>query len=78
MRYLIAMVFATVGAAGATVFISARVASWVVARHTFDSPDEVATLHALVFMAVNVLGLAIGWSIGWWLGRGFGADQSQV
>jgi hypothetical protein len=78
MRYLIAMIFAIVGAAAATVFISSRVATWIVSRQTFDSPDEVANLHALVFMAVNILGLVTGWTIGWWLGRGFGADQRRT
>jgi hypothetical protein len=69
MRYLIAMAFAIVCAAAATVFISSPVATWVVNRFTFESPDEVADLHSLVFMGVNLLGLAIGWAIGWWLGN---------
>lgn len=69
MRYLIAMIFAIVAAAAATVFISSHVATWVVERMTFESPDEVANLHDIVFMGVNLLALAIGWTIGWWLGN---------
>jgi hypothetical protein len=35
----------------------------------FESPDEVANLHSIIFMGVNLLALAIGWTIGWWLGN---------
>ena len=69
MRYLIAMIFAIVVAAAATVFVSSPVATWVVNQQTFESPDEVADLHMLVFMSVNLVALAIGWTIGWWLGN---------
>ena len=68
MRYLIAMIFAIVCAAATTVFIGSPVATWVVEQQVFESPDEVANLHMLVFMGVNLVGLAIGWTIGWWLG----------
>jgi hypothetical protein len=40
----------------------------VVRQFAFESPDEVADLHSLVFMGVNLLGLAVGWTIGWWVG----------
>lgn len=69
MRYLIAMIFAIVCAAAATVFVSSPAATWVVDQMAFESPDEVADLHAMVFMGVNILSLAIGWTIGWWLGN---------
>lgn len=65
MRYLIAIIFAIVSAAAATVFVSSPVATWVVNQFVFESPDEVADLHAIVFMGVNLLSLAIGWGIGW-------------
>jgi len=68
VRYLIAMIFAVAVAFAVTVFISSPIASWVVSRFSFESPDEVADLHSLVFMAVNVAGLAVGWGIGWALG----------
>ncbi len=77
MRYLIAMIFAVVAAAATTVFVSSPVASWVVSKFAFESPDEVGDLHALIFMGVNLLGLAVGWTIGWWLG-GIGGQKSQA
>ncbi|MCL4768598.1 MAG: hypothetical protein KJZ80_20470 [Hyphomicrobiaceae bacterium] len=77
MRYLIAMIFAIVFAAAATVFVSSRVATWVVSQQAFESPDEVADLHMLVFMSVNLVGLVIGWAIGWWLGD-FERPQNEL
>ena len=77
MRYLIAMIFAVIGAAAVTVFVSSPVASWAVSKFAFESPDEVADLHALIFMGVNLLGLAAGWTIGWWLG-GLSGGKSQA
>lgn len=68
MRYLIAMIFAIAVALAATVYLSSPVASWVVDQFTFESPDEVANLHSLVFMGINVVAMAIGWTIGWALG----------
>lgn len=76
MRYLIAMIFAIITAAAATVFVSSPVATWVVDQMAFESPDEVADLHAAIFMGVNLLALAIGWTIGWWLGN-FERQQSE-
>lgn len=71
MRYLISMIAAVAVALAATIFISSPIASWVVSRFTFDSPDTVADLHSAVFMGVNVLAVAIGWSIGWAIGGRF-------
>jgi hypothetical protein len=68
MRYLIAMIFAVAAAGATTYFVSTPAASWVVRQFAFESPDEVADLHSLVFMGVNLLGLAVGWTIGWWVG----------
>ena len=68
MRYLIAMIAAMGVALLATLFVSSPVASWVVARFTFDSPDTVADLHSFVFMAVNALGLLVGWGLCWGVG----------
>lgn len=77
MRYLIAMIFAIICAAAATVFVSSPVATWVVDQMAFESPDEVADLHSVVFMSVNLVGLAIGWTIGWWLGN-FERAQNEL
>lgn len=71
MRYLTAMIFGVAVALLFTLFLSSSLASWVVARHTFDSPDTVNDLHSFVFMATNLTGLVIGWTIGWWLGARF-------
>ncbi|MCB1521049.1 MAG: hypothetical protein KDJ37_10815 [Hyphomicrobiaceae bacterium] len=68
MRYLIAMISGIIVALGVTVYLSTPVASWVVAQFSFDSPDQVADLHSLVFMLVNVAALAVGWMIGWAIG----------
>ncbi len=68
MRYVLAIVFAVIVALGASMFVAPDVASWVVARQSFDSPDDVADRHVTIFMAVNIAALALGWCIGWALG----------
>jgi hypothetical protein len=60
----VAIVFALI----ATLFISVPIANMAVDRYTFESPDEVEQLHALVFMMSNVAALLIGWIVGWFLG----------
>lgn len=65
MRYVVAMVFAFIGAALATLFISSSVADWVVARQSFESSDDAENLHMLVFVGTNVAGLIVGWLLGW-------------
>lgn len=69
MRYVIAMVCGAVFLAGAMVFVSSPVASWVVRQYTFDSPDTVEQLHSGVFMLTNIAALLIGWTVGWLLSR---------
>jgi len=68
-RYL----FAIAGAAGvaflASVFIANDLASWIVGRMSFSSPDQVADLHSALYIGIGVLGLLIGWMIGFPLGR---------
>jgi hypothetical protein len=68
MRHLIAMLCAIVLALLASLYVSSPAASWTVRQFTFDSPDTVASLHALMFMAVNIGALVLGWLIGWGLG----------
>jgi phosphate/sulfate permease len=68
MRYLVAIVCAVLGAFLATVFVSSTVATMVVGTQRFSDPDQVANMHAAVFMAVNALGLLVGWSVGWLIG----------
>lgn len=75
MRYLVAMVFAIVAAGLAMFFVSSPIATWVVAQFTFESPDEVADLHTLVFMATNIAALLIGFLIGWVVGGPLSAGE---
>ena len=65
MRYLIAIVFAAIFAAVATIYVSSPLASWVVSLNTFDNPDSVSDLHGLVFMLTNLGALFAGWVFGW-------------
>lgn len=68
MRYVVAIVFAILAAGAATLYVSSPVATWIVSRNVFESPDEADNLENLIFMGVNLLGLAVGWTFGWWLG----------
>jgi hypothetical protein len=68
MRYLIAMAGAIIVALLASVFVSQPLASMVVDRFTFESPDEVSDLHTAVYMLGNIAGLVVGWAIGWFAG----------
>jgi hypothetical protein len=65
MRYLISMVVAIAFALVATLFLSSPLATWVVSGMTFESPDDVANLHALIFMVGNFAALILGWVVGW-------------
>jgi hypothetical protein len=65
MRYVVAMIFAVAGALVTTLFLSSRVADFIVASYTFESPDQVADLHSLSFLGTSLGGLVIGWLIGW-------------
>jgi len=75
MRYIVAMVFAVIGALLATVFLSSSVADWVVAHRSFESSDDAENLHMLVFLASNVAGLIAGWLVGWVI-AGFGRSEA--
>jgi hypothetical protein len=65
MRYVVAMVFAVIGAALAAVFVSSDVANWAVLRMSFESPDAADSMHMAVYMLSNVGGLIVGWLVGW-------------
>ena len=67
VRYILAMVFAAVGAVLATLFLASPAASFATAQFSFESPDEAETIHALAWMGTNVAGLIVGWSLGWLL-----------
>jgi hypothetical protein len=65
MRYLISMIVAMAFALIATIFLSGPLATWVVSGMTFESPDDVANMHALIFMSGNFVALILGWMVGW-------------
>lgn len=65
MRYVVAMAVAIAAALAASLFLSQPAATWVTNQFTYDSPDSVSDLHAIVFMALNVAAMLIGWLIGW-------------
>jgi hypothetical protein len=65
MRYLISMIVAMAFALIATIFLSGPLATWVVSGMTFESPDDVANMHALIFMTGNFVALILGWMVSW-------------
>lgn len=65
MREIVGMIFAIVGAVIAFAFLSEPIANWVALQIPVESPDENDNWHDIVFMGVNILGLAAGWFIGW-------------
>ncbi len=68
MRYLVAILFAIVGAALAMHFLSGPAANWIALQFKFESSDEAENINQLAFMAVNLAGLIVGWIIGWAIG----------
>jgi len=68
MRYVVAMLFAIVGAAVFTLNLSDTVAIWAVNQISWESPDGADAMEALVFMATSFAGLVLGWAIGWLVG----------
>lgn len=76
MRYVVAIVFAVIGAALAAVFVSSEAANWVVGRMVFESPDEADSMHMAVYMAANVGGLIVGWLVGWVIMGAAGGKKS--
>jgi putative Ca2+/H+ antiporter (TMEM165/GDT1 family) len=68
MRYLVAIVFAIVGAALAMHFLSGPVADWAALQFKYESSDEAENVNQMAFMLVNLAGLLVGWTIGWVIG----------
>ena len=75
MRYLIAIIFAIVGAAVAMQFLSGPVANWAALQFKFDSSDDAENMNQMVFMIVNLAGLVVGWTIGWAIGGPLSSGQ---
>ena len=68
MRYLISIVAAIICGLATTIFVSSPIASWLVANQVFESPDDVASMHAMIFLLINLVGVIVGWTVGWWVG----------
>ncbi len=68
MRFLIAMLFAIAGALAVTLYVASPLATWAVSQYSFQSPDEVSTLHGAIYMGANLAGLLAGWTVGWIIG----------
>lgn len=68
MRYLLAIILGGAAAFAATMTISSSIATWVVAKFAFESPDQVSNMHDAVFMGGNLLALLIGFGLGWVIG----------
>lgn len=77
MRFLIAMLFAIAGALAVTLYVASPLATWAVAQYSFQSPDEVSTLHGAIYMGVNLAGLLAGWTIGWFIGGLFEGKKAR-
>jgi NhaP-type Na+/H+ or K+/H+ antiporter len=75
MRYVVAIVFAVIGAALAAVFLGSSVADWVVSHQSFDSSDDAENLHMLTFVGSLVVGLLVGWLVGWIIGGAGGSSK---
>lgn len=68
MRYIVAIVFALIGAALAALFLGSSVADWIVAHQSFESSDDAENLHMLAYIGTLVGGLLVGWLLGWVIG----------
>lgn len=71
MRTFIAITLAFFSAAYTTFAIAPNVANNAAASWRFESPAEISSAHALVFLATCVLALLVGWGAGWVLGYPF-------
>lgn len=74
MRYLIAIIFAIVGAAIAMKFASGPVADWAALQMKFESSDDAENVNQMAYLGVNFVGLIVGWTIGWAIGALFGGS----
>ncbi|MFA5949371.1 MAG: hypothetical protein WC807_03725 [Hyphomicrobium sp.] len=76
MRYLVAIIFAIIGAALAMKFASGPVSDWAALQLKYESSDEAENVNQMAFMAVNLLGLIVGWAVGWAVGTPLGGSKS--
>ncbi len=78
MRYAIALLGAVVAAGFASIMLSGPLASMLVAEMRFESPDEVASTHALLYMAANLVALVAGWLVGLAVGIRFEKPEERI
>lgn len=70
MRTLAAMAVAIAAALITSLYLAQPVATWVTNQFTYDNPDTVGDLHAVVYMGLNVAALVAGYAIGWLASKG--------
>jgi hypothetical protein len=58
------------------VFVSSTVATSIVGAQRFSDPDQVADMHAMIFMACNAVGLIGGWAFGWLIGGRIAGNEA--
>ncbi|HXF53788.1 MAG TPA: hypothetical protein VNK52_06650 [Hyphomicrobiaceae bacterium] len=78
MRYLIAILFSVIGAVLAIMFLSGPAANWVALQFSYESSDDAETVNQVAFIAVNMLGLIVGWVVGWALGGWLERPQKPI
>ena len=77
MRYVIAMICATVTTVLAMKYLSGPVSNWLSMQQYYESSDAAETVNQLGFMATNLFGLIVGWTIGWAIGAPFAKDDDD-
>lgn len=77
MRYVIAMVCATITTLLAMRYVSGPVANWMALQGYYESSDAAETVNQMAFIVTNLGGLIIGWTIGWAIGAPFAHDPEQ-
>lgn len=78
MRYVIAIVFAALGAFVVSAFVANHGATLLTRNFTFESPDGVATFHSSAFILLSLGGLIVGWIAGFALGGAFASDDADL
>jgi formate/nitrite transporter FocA (FNT family) len=65
MRYIVAIIFAVIGAVLAMLFLGEAVAAWAALQFKFESSDAAENVNQLAFLGVMLGGVICGWTIGW-------------
>lgn len=71
MRILIAMTCALAVAAFVAFGVGPNIAANAVANWHFESPSEVSSAHAAIYLLMTGLALLAGWALGWLAGYPF-------